>query len=126
VNVAVGEGVGVRVAVFVAVGEGVDVAVWVGVLVEVGVEVGGGRMPSQIVTTKPLEVAESIDTVTSLARSLKLSPTVHIAPASPVFPFPSTSTTWAGFRRVVSTSWMITASPGSLTSYPAQRRTSTV
>jgi hypothetical protein len=81
------------VAVLVGVGEGVDVAVCVGVLVEVGVEVGGGWTPSQIVTTKPLDVAESTETVTSLARSLKLSPTVHMAPASPVLPFPSASTT---------------------------------
>jgi hypothetical protein len=91
-----------------------------------GVAVGGGGTPIDMVTTKPLDVAESIDTVTSLARSLKLSPTVHIAPESPVFPFPSTSTTRAGIPRVVSTSWMITASPDNFTSYPAQRRASTV
>ena len=113
-------GNGVLVGVDVGVAEGgTGVAVCVGALAEVGVAVGGGKTPTQIVTTKPLAVAVSIDTVISLAGSLKLSPTIHIAPASPVFPFPSRSTTWAGIPRVVSTSWMITASPGSLTSYPA-------
>ena len=103
-------------AVYVAVGAGVDVAVWVGVLVEVGVEVGGGETPSEIVTAKPLAVAELTDTAMPLAPSLNVSPTVHIAPASPVSPSPSTSTTCDGLSRVVSTSWMITASPGSFTS----------
>ena len=121
-----GSGVLVAVAVCVGVNEGVEVGVRVGVLVEVGVAVGGGETPNEIVTTKPLAVAASIETVTSLALSMKLSPTVHLAPASPVLPFPSMSITCAGLRRVVSTSWMITASPGSLTSYPAQRRASTV
>jgi hypothetical protein len=87
-----GRGVLVGVLVGVSVG-GTDVAVCVGVLVEVGVKVGGGVTPSQIVTTNPLAVAESTETVTSLARSLKLSPTVHMVPASPVLPFPSASTT---------------------------------
>jgi len=87
-----GNGVLVDVDVGVAVG-GVGEAVCVGVLVEAGVEVGGGRTPNQIVTTNPLAVAESTETVISLARSLKFSPTVHMAPASPVLPFPSASTT---------------------------------
>jgi len=108
VDVGVGEEVGVR--------DGVLAGVTVNVCVALGVAVGGGRTPSEIVTTKPLAVAESTETVISLAASLKVSPTVQIAPASPVSPLPSTSTTWAGLRRVVSTSWMITAWPGSLTS----------
>jgi hypothetical protein len=87
-----GKGVLVDVDVGVAVG-GTGVAVCAGVLVEVGVAVGGGVTPNQIVTTNPLAVAESTETVTSLARSLKLSPTVHMAPPSPVWPFPSASIT---------------------------------
>jgi len=133
-DVAAAVGRGVELAVAVAKGVCVEVEVVVGVLVQVamevavgrGVAVGGGDTPNEIVSTKPLAVAESTETVMMLPPSLKLSPTVHIAPASPVFPFPSASTTWAGFRRAVSTSWMITASPGSLMSYPAQRRASTV
>jgi hypothetical protein len=62
-----GNGVLVDVDVGVAVG-GTDVAVCVGVLVEVGVKVGGGRTPNQIVTTNPSAVAESTETVISLAR----------------------------------------------------------
>jgi hypothetical protein len=126
VDVAVGRGVKVAVDVDVAaaVGRGVELTVAVGVLVDIAVDVaegrgvpgGGGTTPNEIVTTKPLAVAESTETVMMLPPSVKLSPTVHIAPASPVLPFPSASTTWAGFRRVVSTSWMITASPGNLTS----------
>ena len=72
--------------------------------VSLGVAVGGGVTPTEIVTTKPLGLAESTETVIPFGGSEKDSPTTHIAPASPVSPFPSTSTTWAGFRRVVSTS----------------------
>jgi hypothetical protein len=91
VKVAVGEGVLVRVDVDVAVKVGVAVLVFVAVAVPVAVGVRGS--PKLIVTTKPLAVAESIDTETPLAPSMKLSPTSQRAPESPVLPFPSASTT---------------------------------
>ncbi len=86
VGVDVGSGVSVGVAVG---GKGVSVGIWV----TVGVAVGVPTSPSVIETTYPLAVAESIDTVMPFPESVKVSPTVHIAPSSPVSPSPSMSTT---------------------------------
>jgi hypothetical protein len=83
---------------------GVLVEVAVGVAEGSAVVVGGSGTPREIVTTKPLAVAESIVTDTPFGPLLNVSPTSHRAPASPVRPLPSTSITCAGIRRVVSTS----------------------
>ncbi len=70
------------------------------------------QLPLTTRTDQPLAVDESTSILTSLAASTNVSPGSHMAPAS--FGLLSTvaSTTWAGSGRVVSTSWITMASPG--------------
>jgi hypothetical protein len=69
--------------------------------------------PWTTVTQKAFPTSESTVTRSSSTGSRKLSPTVHIAPASFGLTLPSGSTTCDGSPRFGFTRLMMTASPGS-------------